>query len=74
MKRWFLRHPEYRLHFTPTTGSWLNLVEQFFGEITAKRIRRGAFRSMEALEAAIREYLEHHNAAPSRSSGPRTPT
>ena len=64
VKCWFLRHPEYHLHFTPTSGSWLNLVERFFGEITEKRIRRGAFRSVAALEAAIREYLEHHNASP----------
>jgi transposase len=64
VRRWFLRHPEYRLHFTPTSASWLNLVERFFGEITEKRIRRGAFRSVQAPEAAIREYLEHHNAAP----------
>lgn len=64
VKRWFLRHPEYHRHFTPTSGSWLNLVERFFGEITEKRIRRGAFRSVAALEAAIREYLEHHNASP----------
>jgi transposase len=64
VKRWFLRHPEYHLHFTPTSGSWLNQVERFFGEITEKRIRRGAFRSVAALEAAIREYLEHHNASP----------
>lgn len=64
VKRWFLRRPEYHLHFTPTSSSWLNQVERFFGEITAKRIRRGAFRSVAALEAAIREYLEHHNADP----------
>ena len=64
VRRWFVRHPEYRLHFTPTSASWLNLVERFFGEITEKRIRRGAFRSVQALEAAIREYLEHHNASP----------
>ena len=64
VKRWFLRHPEYRLHFTPTSSSWLNLVERFFAEITEKRIRRGVFRSVAALEAAIREYLEHHNASP----------
>lgn len=64
VKRWFLRHPEYHLHFTPTSGSWLNLVERFFGEITEKRIRRGAFRSVAALEKAIMEYLEHHNASP----------
>ena len=64
VKRWFLRHPDYHLHFTPTSGSWLNQVERFFGAITARRIRRGAFRSVPALESAIREYLEHHNAAP----------
>jgi transposase len=64
VKRWFLRHPGYHLHFTPTSGSWLNLVERFFGEITERRIRRGAFRSVAALEAAIREYLEHHDASP----------
>ncbi len=64
MKRWFLRRPEYVLHFTPTSGSWLNQVERFFAEITTKRIRRGAFRSVPALERAIRDYLDHHNANP----------
>ena len=64
VERWFLRHPEYRLHFTPTSGSWPNLVERFFAEITGKRIRRGVFRSVAAPEAAIREYLEHHDASP----------
>ncbi len=64
VKRWFERHPEYHLHFTPTSGSWLNQVERFFAEITEKRIRRGAFRSVAALEAAILEYLAHHNEAP----------
>jgi transposase len=64
VKRWFLRHPEYHLHFTPTSGSWLNQVERFFAEITEKRIRRGAFRSVTALEQAIKEYLEDHNRNP----------
>jgi transposase len=64
VKRWFLRHPEYHLHFTPTSGSWLNMVEPFFAEITEKRIRRGAFRSVAALEQAIRGYLEEHNRDP----------
>ena len=64
VKRWFLRHPEYHLHFTPTSASWLNQVERFFAEITEKRIRRGVFRSVAALEAAIRKYPEHHNASP----------
>jgi transposase len=64
VKRWFLRHPEYRLHFTPTSGSWLNQVERFFAEITTKRIRRGAFRSVVALERAIKDYLDEHNRSP----------
>ena len=64
MKRWFLRHPDYHLHFIPTSSSWLNQVERFFAEITEKRIRRGAFRSVAALEAAIMEYLANHNENP----------
>ena len=64
VKRWFLRHPEYHLHFTPTSASWLNQVERFFAEITEKRIRRGAFRSVAELEKAILEYLAHHNENP----------
>jgi transposase len=64
VKRWFERHPEYHLHFTPTSGSWLNQVERFFGLITERRIRRGAFRSEPALEKAIMEYLAHHNENP----------
>jgi hypothetical protein len=46
VKRWFEKHPEYDLHFTPTSGSWLNQVERFFAEITQKQIRRGAFRNV----------------------------
>ena len=64
VQRWFARHPEYRLHFTPTSASWMNMVERFFAEITEKRIRRGAFRSVRALEQAILDYLEGHNEAP----------
>jgi transposase len=64
VKRWFQRHPEYQLHFTPTSGSWLNQVERFFAEITEKRIRRGAFRNVAALEKAIMEYLANHNENP----------
>jgi transposase len=64
VKRWFERHPEYHLHFTPTSGSWLNQVERFFGLITERRIRRGVFRSVPALEKAIMEYLAHHNENP----------
>lgn len=64
VKRWLARHPEYVVHFTPTSGSWLNQVERFFAEITTKRIRRGAFRSVKALEAAIQAYLDEHNRDP----------
>lgn len=64
VKRWLLRHPRYVVHFTPTSASWLNQVERFFAEITQKQIRRGAFRSVQALEAAIKDYLEKHNQDP----------
>jgi transposase len=61
---WLARKPRIHLHFTPTSASWLNLVERWFRDITQKRIRRGAFRSVDALVAAIMEYVEVHNAAP----------
>jgi transposase len=64
VQRWFARHPEYHLHFTPTSASWLNMVERFFAEITEKRIRRGAFRSVKALEQAIHDYLDQRNRTP----------
>jgi hypothetical protein len=56
--------PPPHLHFTPTSASWLNQVERFFGLITQERIRRGVFTSVPELEAAIHQYLEHHNADP----------
>lgn len=64
VKAWLKRHPRFHMHFTPTSGSWLNQVERFFGLITDKRIRRGIFRSVPELEAAIRQFLDHHNANP----------
>ncbi|MCA1696185.1 MAG: IS630 family transposase, partial [Actinobacteria bacterium] len=64
VKRWFERHPEYHLHFTPTSGSWLNQVERFFAEIPEKQIRRGVFRSVAALEKAIMDYLAAHDENP----------
>jgi len=64
IKRWLLKHPEYHLHFTPTSSSWLNQVERFFAEITQKRIRRGVFRSVKQLQQAIMDYLAEHNANP----------
>jgi transposase len=59
--RWFARHPRYHVHFTPTSASWLNQVERFFATITTRRIRRGTFTSVRALETAIDSYLVHHN-------------
>jgi hypothetical protein len=52
------------LHFTPTSASWLNMVERFFAEITRNRIRRGAIKSVAELKNAIMQYLEKHNANP----------
>ena len=62
--RWLKAHPRFHLHFTPTSASWLNMVERFFAEITRKRIRRGTFKSVDQLKAAIMQYLENHNADP----------
>ena len=61
---WLSAHPRFHLHFTPTSSSWLNLVECWFSALTTKRIRRGSFVSVAALVAAIREYLSVHNADP----------
>jgi len=64
VQRWFARRPRYHLHFTPTSASWLNQVERFFGLLTERRIRRGTFSSVRELESAIRDYLAHHNENP----------
>lgn len=61
VRDWFVRHPEFVPHFTPTSSSWLNQVERFFAQITERRIRRGSFRSVTELEQAIAEYLRTHN-------------
>lgn len=64
VKAWLEVNPRVRLHFVPTSCSWLNLVERFFARITNERVRRGSFESVEALERAIREYLDLHNQHP----------
>jgi transposase len=64
VKSWIRRHPRVHLHFIPTSSSWLNMVERWFREITDKRIRRGIFRSVPELIAAIEEYLKNHNQNP----------
>jgi transposase len=64
IKRWLLRHPRFHLHFTPTSGSWLNMVERWFGELTTKKIKRGAHTSVKALEKDIREWIATWNEDP----------
>ena len=64
VKAWLGRHPRWVFHFTPTSGSWLNAVENFFSKMTRQRIRRGVFRSIADLQAAINRYLKQHNHDP----------
>ena len=64
IRNWFAKRPRFHLHFTPTYGSWINLVERWFAELTNKRIRRGVFRSVKDLESAIREFIDVHNEDP----------
>jgi transposase len=64
VKAWFARHPRYHLHFTPTSGSWLNLVERWFGILSQRQIKRGSHRSTFELEKAIRSFLDVHNQDP----------
>ena len=64
IRRWLLQRPRFYVHFTPTSASWLNLVERWFAALTEKQIRRGSFRSTRELETAIRAFLKHHNSQP----------
>ena len=64
VQRWLGRHKRFDLHFTPTSSSWLNLVERWFRELTDKALRRGSFNSVPGLITAIEEYLEAHNDDP----------
>ena len=64
IRNWFAKRPRFHVHFTPTYGSWVNLVERWFAELTNKRIRRGVFRSVKELEKAIHEYIALHNREP----------
>ena len=61
---WLVKHPRLNMHFTPTSASWLNMVERFFRDITVNRLRRGVFTSVPELTAAIDEYVAHHNTKP----------
>lgn len=65
IRHWLLaKRPRFHVHFTPTYGSWLNLVERWFAELTNKQLRRGAHRSVAQLEAAIREFIDAQHANP----------
>ncbi len=61
IRNWLAKRPRFHVHFTPTYGSWLNMVERWFAELTNKQIRRGVHRSVAELEAAIREFIDAHN-------------
>ncbi len=64
IKEWLTKHSRFHLHFTPTSSSWLNMVERLFSDMTTKKIRRGVFTSVKALEADIMDYLKKHNEHP----------
>lgn len=64
VQRWLARHPRFHMHFTPTSASWLNMVERFFRDLTQNRLRRGVFRDLEELIMAIGTYIDRHNEKP----------
>jgi transposase len=64
VQRWLARHPRFHMHFTPTSASWLNMVERFFRDLTQNRLRRGVFRDLEELILAIGSYIDRHNESP----------
>jgi transposase len=64
VQRWLKRHPRFHVHFTPTSSSWLNMVERFFRDLTQNRLRRGVFRDVEELITAIGDYIDRHNQNP----------
>jgi transposase len=64
VRTWLARHPRYHIHFTPTSGSWLNLVERLFAEVTERCVRRGSHTAVRSLEKAMLDYLDQRNKAP----------
>ncbi len=64
VQQWLAKHPRFNMHFTPTSASWLNMVERFFRDLTTERLRRGVFTSVPELVTAIDEYVAHHNTDP----------
>lgn len=74
IRSWLAKRPRFHVHFTPTSASWINMVELWFATLTEKQIRRGTHRSVLQLEAAIKAYLEITNQSPHPSHGRRPPT
>jgi len=64
VQKWLAKHPRFHLHFTPTSASWLNMVERFFRDLTVNRLRRGAFHSVPELVTALEKYIAQHNQEP----------
>jgi transposase len=64
VQRWLERHPRFHMHFTPTSASWLNMVERFFRDLTHNQLRRGVFRDLEELVMTIESYIDRHNENP----------
>jgi transposase len=64
IRNWLAKRPRFHLHFTPTSASWINLVERWFATLTEKQLRRGAHRSTMELKQAIRAFIDHHNRDP----------
>lgn len=64
VQTWLKKHPRFHMHFTPTSSSWLNVIERWFKELTDKQLRRGVFRSVAELIETIEQFVAHHNAEP----------
>jgi transposase len=64
VQKWLVRHPRFHVYFTPTSSSWLNMVERFFRDLTERALRRGIFRDVEELIMAIGKFIDKHNDNP----------
>ena len=74
VRRWLTRHPRWIFHFTSTSCSWLNAVETFFAKLTQRRLKRGVFHSLVALQTAINGFVETHNRDPKPFAWKAVPT
>ena len=74
IKAWLARRPNYHVHFTPTSASWINQVERWFAELTRKQLRRGVHTSIKQLEADVHSFIQRHNEIQSPIVGPNPPT